>query len=102
MKKNISLKDLKQQYEFCCDEYIKKFCKKQDMEFYGWVGDFIGTIAFCNDFYFDFQDIVLDINSKQKKGVIIDWYYDNLESENLHINYNSYIKGLRISDLKKS
>lgn len=94
------LNELKKQYEFVCNEYVVKFCNKQEMEFEGWVGDTIGGIAYCNDFYFNFQDIVWDINSKQPKGAIIDWYYKNLEEEGKSINYFSYTKGLRVSELK--
>lgn len=96
----IKLNELKKQYEFVCNEYVTKFCNKQELIFEGWVGDTIGGIACCNDFYFNFEDIVLDINSKQPKGAIIDWYYSNLEEAEKSINYYSYTKGLRISDLK--
>jgi hypothetical protein len=99
-KETIKLNELQKQYEFVCNEYVGRFCNKQEMEFEGWVGNTIGEIAYCNDFYFSFQDIVLDMNSKQPKGAIIDWYYENLDIPEKHINYLSYIKGLRVSDLK--
>lgn len=91
--------ELKKQYEIICNQYVSIFCKKQDMQFDGWVGNFVGEIAYCNDLFFSFHDIVLDINTNQKKGFIIDWYYDNLEKPEKHINYYSYIKGLRVSEL---
>jgi hypothetical protein len=93
----MQVEKLKIKYEEICIAYVEKFCKKQEMDFYGWVGDTVGGIAFCNDFFFDFQDIVLDINSFQKKGLIVDWYYGEMTEG---INYYSYTKGLRISDLK--
>jgi hypothetical protein len=89
--------ELKKQYEKICNEYVEKFCKKQDMDCYGWVGDIVGGVAFCNDFFFNFQDIVWDINSCQKKELIVDWYYNEMTEG---INYYSYTKGLKISDLK--
>ena len=91
--------ELKKQYESVCNEYVKLFCKKQRMVFEGWVGDNVGGVAYCNDFYFDLQDIVLDINSNQKYGIIIDWYYANLETPGKTINYYSYTKGLRVSEI---
>lgn len=97
--KTLKLTELKKQYEFICNQYVTKFCNKQDMYSEGWVGNHVGTIAYCHDFFFDFQDIVLDVNSKQPKGTIVNWYYDNLESEGKHINYYSYTKGLRINDI---
>lgn len=96
----MKINQLKNQYELVCNEYVAKFCSKQEMNFEGWVGDTIGGIACCNDFYFNFQDIVWDINSEQPKGIIVDWYYENLEIPKKSINYFSYTKGLRVSELK--
>lgn len=96
----MSLKKLQKDYYNICNEYIDAFIKKQSMSFEGWVGDTIGGIAYCNDFYFNFQDIVWDVNSKQPKGAIVDWYYENLEIPEKSINYFSYTKGLRVSELK--
>jgi len=95
MNKN-KIEKLKENYETICNKYITIFCEKQEMDFNGWIGDIIGGIAICNDFYFNFDDIVLDINFDQPKGDIIDWYFDNLEIQDKYINYYSYIKGLRI------
>jgi len=57
---------LKQDYEPACNDYLHEFCIKQSMENCGWVGDDIGGIANCSYFFFNMQDIVWDINSKQK------------------------------------
>jgi hypothetical protein len=94
------IKKLKKQYDNICNTYVKIFCEKQDMDFEGWVGNDVGSIACCNDFFFDLHDIILDIDTNQEEGYIINWYYDNLEIEDKNINYYSYIKGLRIKDLK--
>lgn len=96
----LKLNKLKEQYEFVCNEYVNAFIKKQSMSFNGWVGDEIGGIALCNDFYFNFQDIVWDVNTKQPKGSIVDWYYQNLDTPEKSINYYSYTKGLRVSEIK--
>lgn len=95
----MKIKKLKETYEFACNEYLQKFCNKQEMDNEGWVNDDVGSIALCSDFYFHLHDIVLDINSKQPKGQIIDWYYENLDTPEKSINYYSYTKGLRISDI---
>ena len=95
----MNAKKLKETYEFLCNEYLQKFCNKQEMTNDGWVGGDIGGIALCSDFFFNLHDIVFDINSNQPKGVIIDWYYDNLENPKKAINYYSYTKGLRISEI---
>ena len=89
--------NLKTRYENACNEYVILFCQKQEMDFEGWVGLDIGGIACCNDLFFNFHDIVIDIDSCQKKGLIVDWYYSNLENTSNTINYFSYTKGLRIT-----
>ena len=85
-------------YEDSCNELVEEFCEKQDMSFEGWVGDHIGQIALCSDFYFNMTDIVLDLKKNAAVGLIVDWYYDNVEHEKV-INYNSYIMGLRHKDI---
>lgn len=91
---------LQNKYESVCNEYVQKFCKKQGMEFNYWVSDIVGDVLSCSDFYFNFQDIVWDVNSKQPKGSITDWYYQNLDAPEKSINYYSYTKGLRVSEIK--
>jgi len=94
------LEKLKKDYELVCHNYVAEFCKKQEMYFEGWVSDIIGQWALCDDFCFNFHDIVWDINSNQPKGAIVNWYYENLEGIANPINYFSYTKGLRVSDIK--
>ena len=88
----IKLNKLKKQYELVCNEYMNKFCNKQEMDFNGWLADIVGGIACCNEFLFNFQDIVWDINSKQPKGMIVNWCYENLDNPEKSINYFSYTK----------
>lgn len=88
---------LEKKYISVCNKYIKKFCKKQDVDFEGWVGDIVGGIAYCGDFFFNFHDIALDVNTEQKKGLIFDWYNATIETPEKAINYYSYTKGLRMT-----
>ena len=93
------MNQLKKDYEKACNAYIKAFCKKQDVKFYGWIGDLVGSVALLSEICLNIHDIVWDINSKQPKGLIFTWYYDNLENAEKSINYFSYTKGLRIKDI---
>ena len=95
----MTIQDLKTQYENICAEYIRIFCEKHEMEFGGWVGDTVGGVAYLNDFFFDFRDIVLDINTDQPKNAIVKWYYDNQDNPEKWINYYSYTLGLRVKDV---
>lgn len=95
----MALKELKSGYNYYCGEYISKFCEKHELDFDGWTGNTIGGIACCGDCYFNFQDIVWDINSEQPKGLILEWYWDTLDNPKKSINYYSFSKGLRYSDI---
>ena len=88
---------LKKEYQSCCNEYLKKFCNKQDFDFKSgfWVGNDIGGVFFVSDFYFNLYDIVWDINSQQEKGLIIQWYDDFAGYMTTSINYYAYTKGVR-------
>lgn len=90
---------LQVRYEKVCNEYIKQFCQKQDVEFGYWINNVVGETSYIDDYFFDFQDIAWDINSNQPKGCIISWYNDNLIDLAKSINYYSYTKGLRVENL---
>jgi hypothetical protein len=96
---------LENKYKECCTEYINRFCEKQGLVFEYWVGDIIGGVAsFGDTYFFNFQDIVWDINSNQPKGLILNWLEDLLDEQKTTIgivNYFSYTKGLRFTDLNK-
>lgn len=92
MANTLKLSKLKEQYNFICNEYVSRFCNKQGVEFFGWVGDTVGGIALCSDYYLNHSDIVWDINSRQPKGLIFRWYNDCIEIPENAINYFSYTK----------
>jgi hypothetical protein len=101
---NKKIKKLKEQYEAACKDYVKIFCDKQEIDFNGWVSGEIGGIAmFCDQYFFNISDIVLDVNTMQKKHLILEWQNDYLDSNfsNQQINYKSYTMGLRYEQLKK-
>ena len=106
MSKTVKLQELKKQYEFACNEYVKKFCNKQQIDFDGWISDEVGGVAlFSCQYSFNFSDILLDINTKQPKGLILDWQTDGVEFNmsnkfDEYINYKSYSMGLRYEQLK--
>ena len=105
LKKPIEI-DLILDYEAICEKIVAKFAKKQDLDFDGWIGDDIGGIAsFSCEFTFSIDDVVLDLKTKQRKGFIIKWLREGVDfyfetGRDSHINYKSYINGLRYKDLK--
>lgn len=86
---------LQKNYEKSCNAYVKEFCKKHDVEFEYWV-DSVGGVAMINDYFFNFSDIVWDINSGQPKELIFEWYDECVGVADKSINYYSYTKGLRL------
>lgn len=105
MAKTKGLKELNLQYQFVCNEWVNKFCKKQDIEFDGWVGDEIGGIAsFVCQYFFNLSDLILDLNTKQPKGLILEWQSEGVDfnmgkEQPQYINYKSYTMGLRYEQL---
>lgn len=91
---------LKAEYRVVVNEYIKLFCKKQDIEFdllYA-IGDRVGELYdYDGDYVFDFRDIKTDIDMVARKDEIFDWSdycrrLDTLGAE-YTINYESWLKG---------
>jgi|GEM_PF-2275517 len=103
--KKLKLKEALNIYLFVCNEYVRIFAKKQGLEFEEWLDDDPSTeIAIFNysRFYFNVSDIILDLNTKTKKGLILNWHDDEVEFNPNHeievISYRQYISGLRFGD----
>ena len=105
MAKTKKLSELNKQWDFVCNEWVRKFCNKQSISFDGWLGNEVGGIAsFACQYYFNLSDIILDINTKQPKGLILNWQNDGVDFNMFnehpqHINYKSYTMGLRYEQL---
>jgi hypothetical protein len=96
------MQELKKEFESIVEKYIDAFCKKQEIDKKGlyWIGGEIGGVVEIFDCNFDFLDIKKDIDTNQPKGSIFDWHNENDYINNKIINYQSYIKGLRVKNLK--
>jgi len=110
--KYVKIISLKDRYEAVCLEYIKLFCEKQELDFDGWVGDEIGGVSsfvsvvssFIGEYYFHLSDIILDIDTNQPNGLILNWQnegvdFNKLTKDTKHINYKSYTMGLRFNQI---
>ena len=94
-------------YEMACNDIVSEFCKKQDIEFDGWVADEVGGIAgFVSQYFFNVCDLILDLKTNQPKGLILEWQNDSTdfnaikrEEERKFINYKSYTMGLRFNQI---
>lgn len=88
-------------YKKHCNKIAQKFCKKQDIDAENswWFSSKIGQILICGDtITFNLTDIILDLETNQPKGFIIEWFVYN--SNNYFkglpdLNYKSYINGHR-------
>lgn len=76
-------------------EYIKKFEKKQNLNFdFAVSEDLMGVICFSDSYFINITDVVYDIDTDQSKGLILEWIEYYVDGNN--INYYSYSKGLRL------
>jgi hypothetical protein len=103
----MTIKQLNNQYESICNQWIEKFCTKQDLDFDGWIADEVGGIAsFACQYFFNLSDIILDLITKQPKGLIISWQIEDVDFYmsqykedldfifNININFRSNVMGL--------
>ena len=97
----LSISEIKERLDNCIDLYTDLFCKKQEVYANGWIGYIKGGINCFADAFLSFDDIRTDLELDAPKGLIFAWYWDNVENQGKEINYYSYIKGLRISDIKR-
>src|SRR5574343_1766427 len=92
-----------EKYNALCNQIIEAFCKKQGLDFEFWVGDVIGeTACFGLEWYFNFNDILLDLTKDYPKGLIIEWHNADMEfnidkddKDRQFIKYEAYAMGLR-------
>jgi hypothetical protein len=83
--------NLRGQYIKVVDKYLKYFCEKHQLKFQGWVGDRFGEIAYFGDnYYINFNDIRIDIDTCQPKDQILNWY-DSVVYDELSVNYTTWI-----------
>jgi hypothetical protein len=96
------MQDLKKEFESIVDQYITIFCEKQDIDkqYNYWIDGCIAEVIYLNGAFISFDDVRRDIDTNQPKGSIFDWYSENDYTNGKIINYHSYIKGLRVKDLK--
>ena len=103
MKSNeidISISEIKERLDNCIDLYTDLFCQKQEVYAEGWIGDIKGGINCFSDAFLSFDDIRIDLELDAPKGMIFDWFWENFDNQEKAINYYSYVKGLRIKDIK--
>ena len=70
---------LKCAYVIACIEYIKAFSQKQDYEMSGIIGNY-DIICYIDQYYFSLSDIIYDIDTNCRKGLIFehhDYLLDN-------------------------
>lgn len=85
-------------YKGTCNDLIKLFAEKQRLDFIDWAGGTVGEVAGFVDYFFNLSDIIHDLETSQKKGLIVEWHdycIENHFDEKPHVNYKSYTKGLR-------
>lgn len=98
--------ELIESYSKVCNEIVREFAKKHNMDFNGWIGNETGGVAsFSDSYYFDLADIIHDIKTSQKKWFIVKWQEDSVEAHFKGIadtiNYKSYCMGYRYDLMMK-
>jgi len=82
-------KALKEKFDKLKKEYVKEFCKKQNMEFESFENNFVKLSLG----YLLYDDIRIDIDNEIKAGFIVDYYeYKKNESSPKMNSYKHYLK----------
>ena len=93
------LHKLNHDYQHSCKSIVDAFCEKQWIVLDGWQGNIGDVVFFEGFFYFYFSDILLDLNKKTPKGLILEYYDYTIRHlqylEGKQINYASYMMGAR-------
>ena len=93
MKKQITL------YKNIVNKITKEFCKKHEFDFYeeDWVGGSVGEVIGIGGYFFNFTDILYDMETDQPRGEIFKWYDYSLEVYYIPglkaCNYEHWCKG---------
>lgn len=85
---------------------VEAFAEKQDLDFEHFIGDDPAGVACFSWFYsFNISDIYHDMKTNQPKGLITEWFYEDLEQyykgSKDYINYYSWTMGKRYEDKDK-
>lgn len=80
-------------------DYIRKFEKKHDVIFDFAVQDDLMNMLCFDPYYFDITDVIKDIDHKYPKGLILEWNESSVEFYPKQINFESYAKGLRFTEI---
>ena len=88
----MDIESLKIELNLIIDIYTDLFCQKQEVYADGWIGEIKGGINCFADAFLSFDDIRTDLELDAPKGLILAWYWDNVENQGNAINYYSYIK----------
>jgi len=76
-------------------KYVANFCDKHELEFDYWVAGLTGTIGVFGDYFFNFEDIRLDLEKDVPEHKIFEWYDLSLElgmQNEPIINYYTWLK----------
>jgi len=94
---------LKENLEKSVSAIVKVFEKKHGCRLQGWVADDVTGIADFHDImFFNLSDICHDIFREQPKGLIIQWNEECVDNQDQNINFRSYCRGLRFSQLENT
>ena len=95
-------KQLKENFDKACNDYLEAFCKKQGFSSFYWIADRVGEMADCNEcFTFSFDDIRTDIDTDAPAQKIVEWYDCCAEAESVGIatpNYRHWLQGCPVTD----
>lgn len=91
---------IRDSFEHYTNEYLRLFCEKHDFDFEdakkSWVGERVGGIACCGDFFFDMETIRTDIDTDAPEEELLRWYDYTIETGYHGLpgcNFDAWLRG---------
>ncbi|MFJ1491862.1 hypothetical protein [Capnocytophaga canis] len=100
------MENILENFEKASIALVEAFAEKQDLDFDFFIGDNPAeVVSFSCEITFSLNEIWHDLATNQPKGLIMEWFYENLEQyhkgNNDYINYYSWTMGKRYEDKDK-
>lgn len=100
MKSDKETTKVLQAYNEACNRVLEAFCNKHEFCYEdalrSWVGDEVGGVVACGDYYFSMADIITDLMEEATDNELFSWYEYTLDCNMLGlptVNYHSWLHG---------
>lgn len=96
----MSKEKAKEYFEKGCNEYLRLFCEKHELDFgeakSSWVANEVGGVVCVGDYFIGMETIITDIEMDAPEKEFDEWYYYNIDAHEFNFptpNFKSWLLG---------